>query len=160
VKVLVRDLDPAVIALCGLNVVLHAVAKGDSLTKICDDAGLALAGECWAAGLTKENPKLAERIERYVRLKHSNVKVRRQAVRSIAKRQGYEVKHWPRKARINAGNWLVDCVTDGCKGLFVLVGEDGKGYTLALEQGVYDDACIAIDEVVERNPVGLPLLVE
>lgn len=117
---------------------------------LCVNVGINIAAECWAAGLTKHDPKLAAQIERVARKRVYAVKMRRKAAVQIASRAGYTLDEWSRDRHAHAGNWLVNCVVEACPGMFELV-ETGKKQYLALSEDMRERAERAIEEVIART---------
>jgi DNA-directed RNA polymerase len=153
---LIRELEPEVIALCALQNALHSVARSDSLLETSLLMGNALAGECWAAGLTADQPKLAAGIVKRAKERHGSLRHRKQAVRSAAKRAGYRTKLWARDLVATAGGWCLDVVLQALPEVFCVV-EDGKGgKELTVAEGALELAHAAAAEVVDRSPVYQP----
>lgn len=153
---IIGQLSDETIALCALQTALHSVATYSPSTEMFLSAGRALASECWAAGLTRHDQKLAERIERVCRVKHGSVKYRQQAARSIAKRAGYTVKRWSPDRLVHIGSWLVDRVVECLPDVFDWV-QDGDGtYVLTLTAEGLAKAEDAVSEAILRKPVYVP----
>lgn len=150
----VRQLSPEVIALSVLNEALSAVALGMNLLETRTRLGSGIAGECWAAGLLEKDNGLAKRIERAVRIKHGNLKYRKQAARSIASKAGYRAKQWSRKDLLTAGNILLDYLATSLPEIFA-IDPEGVGY-LTITDGAMKLAEEAVEQALQRNPVFVP----
>jgi DNA-directed RNA polymerase len=159
-KIVIGQLRPEVIALSGLNAVLNGVARGGYLTELCQQVGKSISAECWAAGLTQHDPKLAARVARAARKKHFRTSYRRQAARGIANRAGYTVDHWSSERLITAGSWLLDCVTTACEGVFELRQGPDSRISVTLAPGALEAAKAAVDEALANYVVFLPSKVE
>src|SRR6516225_929314 len=85
----IRNLNPEVAALCFLQTAIDRIAQRKNYRDTALAIGAAVAGECWAAGLTEARPDLARRIERSVRQKYGSSARRQQAARAQAERAGY-----------------------------------------------------------------------
>lgn len=155
----VGDLDPMVIALCCLQTCLHSVGNGERNTQRSTllSLGAAIAAECWAYGLTHDEPRLAARITKAVRARHSSLNYRRQAARSIAHRAGYDQKRWSRPQLLYAGGWLWNVTLEALPDLFEVVDTTGGEKALTIRDKAWDIAAHAISEAVSNNPVYLPM---
>jgi DNA-directed RNA polymerase len=155
-----RQLDPDVIALSALHTALHEIAvETPSMVVVYSMLGTAIAGECWAAKLLQHDGKLAAKIERAVRQRHTSVKYRKQAARSIASKAGFRVRHWSSTQRILAGNVLVNWLLGGLPEVFSTVevrGPKGPHHILTLTEGALEIALDAADYTIANNPVNLP----
>jgi DNA-directed RNA polymerase len=153
---LLKGLPCELVALCCLQNVLHSIGQGHVHRDTMLLLATQISAECWAAKLTLDNPRLAARIEKAVRARHSSAKQRRQAVRSAASRAGYKQKNWSVCEKIRAGNWLSQVTRDALPFMFELVlREDGQAM-MTITDGAMDIAAEAVREAVMRNPVLQP----
>lgn len=152
-------LEVSLVALVCLQIGLQCVADGVGLTRTFLTLGRALEAEVWASGLRTYDGKLAARLEKLGK-KRGRMSVRRQAVRSLAKANGFESGPWTDAQRVLAGRWLVDVLLAG--NVFVRVepeegGRDTSGsITITAEALEYSEAMTR--HLLEAHPVPLPLL--
>lgn len=152
-------LEDNLVALVALQVGLQCVADGLGMTRTFLSLGRALEAEVWASGLRTYDGKLAARLEKLGK-KRGKMSVRRQAVRSLAKANGFESGPWLDAQRALAGRWLVDVLLKG--NVFVRVepeegGRDSNGsITITPEALEYSEAMTR--HLLEAHPVPLPLL--
>lgn len=155
-----RQLDPTVIALCALNSTLHACGKGEDMRALSLSLGTAINSELWAAGLIEKDDKLAKRIEKAVRVKHGNIRARRQAARSIAKRLGYRGDKWTKEALLKAGwllaSWVLDALPDVFYTFEIPTKHGSPRVYLAVREEALDVAIAAVGRVVAARPANLP----
>lgn len=158
IAIVVGGLSTEVLALCAITNVIHGVAVGQKMVEIYVNVGQAVQAECWAAGLTQENPKLFDSIDKKVRERHSSVAYRRTAARAMARgaKKPYTVKRWSKTRIVQAGAWLTNCVVGGFPDVFEWVRDPEGWYILTLCEGALDKATQAIGEAVFRDPVYLP----
>lgn len=151
-----KELDPAVIGLCALTGVLHAVGVGWHLTQTTINLGMSLQGELFAAKLLQGEKGLKDRIEKVVRKRHARYETRRLAAKAIAKQAGYATRSWSREHLVHAGHLLVRWVLDACPHVFWLMeGKRGVKYVQIQPASLE----IAMDEVrkgVLSRPAQLP----
>ena len=121
----IRNLDPDVIAYSTLRTLLHCVAMGWDVRTTLVRLGNGIAGECWAAGLLKTNPKLRKATDTYAK-RRASAKARKQAATKLAKRLGYQTKNWTRTQLTQAGGWLLKRALTALPHLFELE-RNGKG---------------------------------
>jgi DNA-directed RNA polymerase, mitochondrial len=151
-----QELSPELLALVALQCSIHGVAMDVPNVELFVATGTAVAAECWAAGLTKEDPRLAARITKAARINHSSVKARRKAAQAAAARAGYQVKEWPRDLRVHAGAWLVDCAVEALPHLFAWADVGGGERKLTIQPDALVAAEVAVAEAI--RPVVLPRL--
>jgi DNA-directed RNA polymerase len=158
---LIQDLPKETIALCCLQTALHLMGQHipkNYMAYVLNQLGKALEGECYAQGLMDHDKKLAKRLDRLARSRHGNSRYRRQAVRSIAKKNGYVVEYWSRKQYAIAGNWAMNLLTAGLPDVFSLVVVNDKGEKeLALTENAFTLAEEAIKQAILADPVYLPI---
>lgn len=153
-----RRLDVDVISLSILQTSIHMVAleKGHRDTLLA--LGMNIAGELWAADLLMHDAQLHKRISRAVKLRHGNVKYRKQAARSIAKRLGFQSRQWTKEELIVAGTWLVNVLTRALPDIFEWQVSAGGDRWLTLSPDAHDKAVRVIEDTIYRTPVHLPTL--
>lgn len=155
---LISELPKEKVALCSLQSALQVIGSSSrgmasSLVRI----GRALEGECYAQGLLKFDAELSKRLERMARSRHGNIKYRRQAVRSIARKNNFAVEQWSHKQLVIAGNWAMNFVLSVLPMVFSVVIVNDRGEKeLALTEDAFDLAEKAITEAIHANPVYLP----
>jgi DNA-directed RNA polymerase len=153
-----KELSPEVIALSVLQNALHTVATESTYRSSCELVGRGIANELFAAGLTRANKKLAQRIEHAVGRRHGRLKDRLQAARSIAKRAGFEQHRWTKEQKIQAGNWLLDVLQTALPTVFVAGEEKGVQFlTVTPEAQAF--ALEAVAYAVENGAPYLPSMV-
>jgi DNA-directed RNA polymerase len=157
---LIRGLNPEVLALCVLQTALNSIGQKDKYRDTALNVGAAIAGECWAAELTKHAPDLAKRIERRVRQEHSSSKRRQQAARAQAARAGYRTRDWSTELRLQAGSWALDQLLTILAKVFVAIDErqekGGPQKVLSLTPAAETYTHDVIADLIRRNPVWLP----
>jgi DNA-directed RNA polymerase len=156
---LLKELPKEVIALSCLNSALNIIGnKARGFTGTLIAMGRDLEGECFARGLLQFNTKLAKRLDKMARSRHGNLRYRRQAVRSIAKRNNFQVERWDSKQKVIAGNWAMNLVTTVLPNVFSLIVLNNKGEKLlALTEDAFDLANEAIKQAIHADPVYLPI---
>jgi hypothetical protein len=139
----IRNLNPEVVALCFLQTAIDRIARRKNYRDTALAIGAAVAGECWAAGLTEARPDLARRIERSVRQKYGSSARRQQAARAQAERAGYRTNDWSTELRLQAGSWAVNVLLATLPDVFVTTSEaqekGGPEKFLILSEGA--EAC-------------------
>lgn len=151
-----QKLSPETLALCSLNAMLHAFGKGDDMRKTALSLGGALSGELWVAKLLKDDAKLMQRIESVVRKKHSGLKQRQQAARSMAAANGYAVKKWTKEHTLKAGGLMAHLVLKGLPEVFYTYEGARKRVFPAVHEAAADIAAEAVQRVVLSRPVTFP----
>ena len=152
----VRGLDHELLALCVLQTAFNSVGQKDNYRDTALNIGAGIAGECWAAELTKHAPDLAKRIEKRVRQKHTSSKRRQQAARAQAARAGYRTNDWSTELRLQAGNWALDQLLTALPAVFVTTTESQDERFLTLTEAAQAFARDCIADLIRRNPVWLP----
>jgi DNA-directed RNA polymerase len=152
-------LEDSLVALVALQIGLQCVADGHGMSRTFLMLGKALETEVWASGLRTYDGKLAARLEKLGK-RRGAMGVRRQAVRSLAKSNGYESGPWTDPQRALAGRWLTEVLLKG--NVFKREdaeegGRDTSGtLTISPEVLAYSEAMTA--HLLEAHPVPLPLL--
>jgi DNA-directed RNA polymerase len=159
VTFMLGQLPSETVALVSLQSTLHSVAMGEPTTEMFLSVGHNIAAECWAAGLTRADPKLAARIEREAKTR-GNVAYRRRAARSIALKAGYKAKRWSRDRLVHAGTWLVNAACEALPHVFDWAENEARERVLTVTPEALAEAEDAVGEMIRRNPVHLPLTVE
>ena len=156
----IRNLNPEVVALCFLQTAIDRIARRKNYRDTALAISAAIAGECWAAGLTEARPDLARRIERSVRQKYGSSARRQQAARAQAERAGYRTNDWSTELRLQAGSWAVNQLLATLPDVFVTTSEaqekGGPEKFLILSEGAEACARERIADLIRRNPVWLP----
>jgi DNA-directed RNA polymerase len=160
-----KDLDPDVVALAILQTALSAMAHHQDLPAIYHAVGHNLAGECWGAGLTKHNTKIAKTIAKKIMLRHSAVGRRQRAVKAAAaalKKNAFTQRDWDNEAKYRAGAWGVFLMQTVLDDVFTTRTE-GSGKRaqefLDITQAAWDVVDVALNAAVTRAPVFFPSLV-
>lgn len=152
------NLDDELVALVALQIGLQSVADQQALSRTYLTLGRALEAEVWASGLRSYDKKLAGRLEKLGK-KRGAMSVRRQAVRSLAKANGYESGPWKDAQRATAGKWLVEVLLKG--NVFVLTEadeEEGTPQALTIMSDVLEYSEAMTRHLLEAHPIPLPLL--
>jgi DNA-directed RNA polymerase len=158
----IRRLDAEVLALCILHGVQHSIGQRENYRDTALRIGQLLADECWAKGLTEDDPGLARRIERQVRRKAASSEHRKKYARTLASRTGYKTKDWNNELLLRAGEWALLVLLQHLPDVFMIEdgpreddneGED-KFLTLTAAALAYADDAVA--QLILRNPVWLP----
>jgi DNA-directed RNA polymerase len=160
---IIRELPKETIALCCLYGCLNAIGspRHKSISGTLQRLGRDLEGECYAKGLMDFDKTLATRLDKLARSRHGNLKYRRQAVRSIAKKNKFVVEAWTLKQLTIAGNWVVNLVTTVLPEVFSLVVVNDRGdKELALTEDAFNLAEQAIKQAIYAYPVFLPVTKE
>jgi DNA-directed RNA polymerase len=160
-----RALGATKVALCALQMGIHAVGVNCNLREAALTIGGAIADECWAAKLTNDNPRLAARVEKAARAR-GRLEQRKGLAKSIAAADGFRERTWSKKLRIEAGEFLLDCLLQGLPDVFcILSREDGavKNVTvttklLAFTDSTWEHIGQVISEIIDLNPVWQPSL--
>jgi DNA-directed RNA polymerase len=160
---LVGHLQPELLALCGLNACLNGVAQNNSTAEVYRIAGESVRAEVWAAGLYKQYPALARRIEKETREASGGVNRRREVMRlrvnkalKKAKKERYRAAPWSSEQLVSVGNWLVNMVLAATPGLFEISRPEGEAYRLFLCADALQQAEDAVDELVLKYTPYLP----
>jgi DNA-directed RNA polymerase len=153
---IIRGLPIETVALAGLHACLAAAIRSHPSTVLFDHAGMALAAECWAAGLTKFDKRLAARVERKARQRQS-IKARYRAAKRLARRDGYKARDWSAEDRVIVGNWLVNITVNALPKVFEWHEyTDNEGVLhrwLGLREEGHLQALEAIEATIMRHPV-------
>lgn len=161
---LVLQLKPATIALCGLQITLHCIARKKDWAETIRTLGGALQDECYGAGLLKHNKKKAKTLIEQVKATQARVGARK----FVAKKQaaewrdkkgddiGYREQEWSPRRRVVAGGWLLDLVTSTLPNVFC-VETFGLTKTVTLHPEALAMAEEIVEEMMEANPVFLPM---
>jgi DNA-directed RNA polymerase len=154
---LIKELPKETIALCCLQGALNIISKQYKMSGALGSLGKDLESECYAYGLVQFDNKLSSRLDSLARTRHGNLRYRRQAVRSIAKRNNFKLDRWSHKQQIIAGNWAMNLVLTVLPEVFSLVVVNERGEKeLAITENAFDLAEKAIKEAIHANPVYLP----
>lgn len=157
----ISDIDPYVVALTGLTGGITSVCRAVTLSKTFLMLGRMIEAEVWAQGLRSRDAKLAKRLEDVARKRNSSTKQRRQAVRSMAKKNGYEADKWNDAMRTTAGKWLTEVLLQTpmfTRGDYV--DDNGREVQcITLTEEVNEQAQALTQALIAANPVPLPLLV-
>lgn len=159
---ILRSLEPEVIALCILQSAIHCVVKDSGFTSDCVYIGKALRDECWGAGLIKDAPKLANWAIEEATRKHGDLERRKAFVRAAVSRKGYRAKEWSSKLCLFAGAWALDLLVNNSEVFSFEETRDPKygklERRLRVAPGSTDEAFTLVEEMVRRSPVYAPQL--
>lgn len=149
-------LPPEIVALVALSGAFNCVETPISKTLL--HLGRMIEQEVWAEGLRSENAAQAARLEKLAK-KRGSLKVRRQAVRSMALKDGFITKAWSRPQQVLAGQWLLEVIL-ALDGVFVFVeaDEDGNPAHLTLTAEAFEYSQEFVKRLLELHPVPMPLL--
>ncbi|MCL2714598.1 MAG: hypothetical protein FWD68_08485 [Alphaproteobacteria bacterium] len=151
-----KTIPPHVCALVALNCALRGVVEEESYVAICERAGELARNEAFARELTAHDPQLAEKIEKWVREKHGNLKHRVQSAKSLARINGFSpTARWSPSQLIAVGNLLIDALQATLPDLFE-VYYDGDTQMLGVTAGAAQLAQEALQQHIRQYPVFLP----
>jgi DNA-directed RNA polymerase len=154
---IIKVLPKETIALCCLMSALDCIGKNMKFSGTVSYIGKALEGECYANSLMLSNKQMAKRLDKLARTRHGNLRYRRQAVRSIAKRNNFTFNNWDSKQRAIAGAWGVNLILDALPDVFSLAVVNGRGEKqLGLTEDAFNLANEAIKQAIHQYPVYLP----
>lgn len=119
-------LDTDLLALIGLQSVFNSVAKDDTLSHACVNAGRHVENEVWAVGLGQKDKRLLKRLLKRSMESHGSISYRRKAIRTTAKKEEYWVEPWLNDLRARVGAPLISAVLQACPDLFDLVEDVEK----------------------------------
>jgi DNA-directed RNA polymerase len=157
---LIKDLPKETIALCCLQTAFSIIGhQRKSLAKTLTALGQALEGECYAKGLMDFDKKLSKRLDRLARTRHGNLKYRRAAVRSIARKNKFVVEAWDRRQQAIGGNWCLNLLLTVLPDVFSLLAVNERGEKeLGITESAFNLAEQAIKQAIHGKPVYLPSL--
>lgn len=167
----VRGLDPDVIALAVLQRALSTMAhEGGTQLAQSELMGVALAGECWAAGLIETDAKRAKAIAKRVKLRHGSTAARliaakREASQSYQLKDGtqvnaYQQREWPKDLKLRAGNWALNVLTEALPHVFRWrdqVISSAKGVETYRFLEVTDEAWAEVEQVMRDRVMSRPV---
>lgn len=113
-----KDLDPDLIALAGLNACFRVISQMKPLSSVCYGIGAAIDDELWAVGLHKAAPKMAKRLITKAKKSHGNVAYRRKAVKAVAGKEGHESAILSDDEKVKVGGYILDCILRGVPEVF------------------------------------------
>lgn len=173
--VLLRGLSPELLALLSIQTLIHSIGMREKLVNTLGALGQAAAGECWAAKLTSDETGITSRIERAVRLKHSNVARRNAAVaKRVLKATGdgmkvngelvklppsFKARRWSDEALVVAGGWLWNVVSTSLPEVFsreTIRRAGAQETSIVLSEGSWDIVNAALDRAMVTRPVYWP----
>lgn len=155
-KVLLR-LDSSVIALCILQTALHSLAKQEDQRDTSLAIGAALAGECWAAGLTSHSASVAKAIAKRVKQRHSSIAFRKAAAKTLAAKEGFKQRDWSAPLKVRAGTWGLNLLTECLSDVFHWrVLEDGCTKQLDISDKAWATVDEVLHETITQHPVFFP----
>ena len=153
-------LDPQTLAVVGLHHMLSSVGRCQTLGHTTLFVGRGIEFEAFAFTFRSADEKAAARVEAFVKRRHSSLKHRRTALKSIATKQGKATTRWSHDLILCAGQWLVSILLE--VPLFVLVAEQGQGkaayITLTEEAFRYQEAFV--HRLIRDHPVFAPIKVK
>ena len=153
---LLKCIPPQIIALVAINNALDGVMADLPFVPICERTGRALNHELFAHDLRNHDEKLAEKIEKWVKEKHGNLKYRVQSARSTAKKEGFSfVNQWKPTQLVAVGNFVQDILLETLPDLFESEMR-GDVRHLNILDGACDLAQRAMQQFIKANPVFLP----
>jgi DNA-directed RNA polymerase, mitochondrial len=155
--VLLRDLEPEVIALCILQMALHSIATGCTYRKMSHNIGEAIAGECWAAGLLKDNPRKIVSIQKKIIKQHGNIKRRQKAIHKWARTHGYKQRTWGIEMYVRAGSWGLKVLTETFPDVFLWERQRNLEMMLVVAPEVMEKAHQIVSGAIVNRPVWMPL---
>jgi DNA-directed RNA polymerase len=164
-EVLLRQLDPAVLALCILQTGLHAAGRGgrNAQMDVAMLMGTSINNELWAAKLLQTDLKLFRRIAKKSKERFGSVELRvafakREAAKVSETFEGFRMADWDNPLRIHAGNWAMKILLSAMPLVFNLEEPrtfKGEHHWCITEFGM-DMAKEAVAEAVVKSPVYQP----
>jgi DNA-directed RNA polymerase len=153
---ILKTIPPHVISLSAIHLALTAAIDEKSHVWLCSNLGKHLSHEVFAKELHDYDEKLKEKIEKWVKEKHGNLKVRNQAARSIAKKQGFSlVNEWKPNERVAVGHFVVDIMLEALSDLFISEME-GDTRMIRVTEKACGMASDAMKQYIRFNPIFLP----
>ena len=153
---IIRQVPAATIAFAIINSALNNIGGCEAPVSAYAAMGGAIRAECFALGLLTHDKDLSERISRAVRRKHSRLKYRQQAARSLAARQGYVFEEWGRRKQVQAGQtasrWLVEALPH----LFVIERASEGTPILTITPEALAIAESAVEHALRSHPAFFP----
>lgn len=155
-----RQLDPAVLALCLLQTGLHAAGRGGRNAQL-DVAllmGTSINNELWAHKLLTTDAKLARKVTKAAKERFGSVELRVSSAKKQAEADGFHMADWTTKQRVHAGNWGMDVLLQAMPLVFNLEEPrtfKGEHHWCITEFGM-DMAKEAVAEAVVKSPVYQP----
>lgn len=150
-RAVLTEIGPEKLALLGLQVGIDSVSQEDELINTTYALGRAVRHEAVALQLHNYDKELATRIERVATQRYRSVKLRRQALLAMAKKNGFRKEEWPPKSLVKAGGFILNAILK-C-GVFVL---DNDRLSVTLDALAISDTLVR--QTINRNPVMLPVL--
>lgn len=150
------QMEPRLLALCALQTLLHTLGEATPFGVQVQSMGKALEAECFRAGLTKADKRLAAAVAlRVSKAGKRSVESKRDKARTLAAKEGFRLPVWEGATLVAAGGWLTDWVLSTLPHVFVIEGKsDNKAVVLA--EGVLDIAQKAVDRCCDLRRVYLP----
>jgi DNA-directed RNA polymerase len=152
---LIKDLPKETIALCCMQTAFSIIGRErKSMAKTLTTLGQALEAECYSKGLLDFNKKLSKRLDKLARTRHGNLKYRRAAVRTIARKNKFVVESWDRKQQAIGGNWALNLLLTVLPDVFALVTINKHNEK---ELGITEDAFHLADKAIGQAILGKPV---
>lgn len=158
----IKDLDPDVVALTLIQTALSIMASKQDLFQTYLAVGSSLEGECWGAALTQHSPRLARKLTKQAKGRHSSATGRVRAAKKAAaslKTNAFTQRDWSPEAKVRAGAWgvflmqttLADVFTTKTEG----TGKHAQEFLDITPQawGVVDEA---LNAAIQQAPVFFP----
>ena len=150
-------LDSSVIALCILQTSLHSLARQEDQRDTSLAIGAALAGECWAAGLTTHSTKLAKAIAKRVKTSHTSITYRKAAAKALAAKEGFKQRDWSAPLKVRAGTWGLNILTEALSDIFHWrVMDDGCTKQLDITDATWATVDAVLHQTITQHPVFFP----
>lgn len=154
---LLKDLPKETLALCCLSAGLNVVGREKyiSFSSALSAIGADIEAECYAKSLMDHDAQMASKLERLAKSRHANLKYRRRAVKTIARKNKFVVENWSKKQQKVAGKWAVNLLLEALPEVFTLE-KDGNKRRLIITQDAFHLADEAIKQAIHMYPVYLP----
>jgi DNA-directed RNA polymerase len=157
---MMRQLDPAVIALCILQSALHCVARDDASSQREVNAKIArhLNDELFAAKLLQTDKSLSNRINKKTKETYGNAAKRKATVKKLAEDAGFTMREWNKTMVQHAGSWGLNILLREMPEVFEIQGQQGYNAErrLVITKGGLRMAQDAVVEIVRKSPVYQP----
>lgn len=165
--VTLRGLSPELLALISIQTLLHSIGLKQELVETLRTLGEAVAGECWAAKLTSDCPKITQRVTqavRSVKTRHSSVDRRMGALKDKIEKAAeagklplsFKARSWPETSLVAAGGWLWNVVSSALPEVFTRITTQ-RGHSKSQLLTVSAEGMSIVDAALERAMVSNPV---
>jgi DNA-directed RNA polymerase len=150
---LLHEIGSELLTLIGLQIGIESIAQCETLSDTLWRYGRCIQNEGIRLRLYGRNKELASRIERAATRRYSSIKMRRAAIRAMAKKSGFREMQWSNKERLKAAEFIFNCAIQ-CAA-FILVDD-----RLELTESALQVSDKAVRALIHQRPVFLPCVVK